>query len=91
MRDGDLCQGVSYGYVLDDSCYSRDTVGSGILCFPWHRLANTSTACGCRNRSSLSAFDWKKCRDWKKIAFTQCNLAERYTKPSFYLLVLGFR
>ena len=91
IRNGNLLQGISYGHVLDDCYHSRDIVGSGILCFPWHRLANTSIACDCRNRSSLSTVDWKKCRDWKQVAFTDCNLRQNLYQNPFFVLVFGFR
>jgi hypothetical protein len=72
MRDGDLSQGIGYGYVLDDCCYSRDTVGSGILCSTWRRRTDTYTASDCRDCNSISTVDWKTYLDWRqKIAFTE--------------------
>ena len=74
MRDGDLFQAVSYGYVLDDCCYSRDTMVSGILCSTWRRRTDTYTASDCRDCNSISAFDWKTCLEWRKeIAFTESH------------------
>jgi hypothetical protein len=69
---GDLSHGVSYGYVLDDCCYSRDTVVSGIPCLFQPRSPDTFTDCDCRNYSSLSALDWKTYLEWsKEIALTE--------------------
>ena len=71
MMDGDLSQGVDNGHLLDDRCYSRDTVVSGILCSAWRRPIDRSAASGCRDYSSLSAFDWKTYLERrKKIAST---------------------
>ena len=71
MMDGDLSQGVSYGYVLDDCYHSRDIVGSGFLCFTWRRRTDTYTASDCRDCNSISTVDWKTHLEWrKKIAFT---------------------
>ena len=66
IRDGDLSQGVSYGHVLDDCYYSRDTVGIGILCSAWRRRIDTSTACDCRDCNSISTVDWKTYLDWRQ-------------------------
>ena len=55
MRDGDLSQGISYGYLLDDCYHSRDTVGSGILCSV--RPIDKHTASDCRDCNSISTVD----------------------------------
>ena len=92
IRDDNLLQGICYGHVLDDCYRSRDTVGSGILCFAWHRCTNTYTASDCRDRNSLSAFDWKTCLEWtKKIAFTDCDLCQNLYNNPLFILVFDFR
>ena len=47
-------------YVVDDCYYCCSTLVAWVLCFARRRLADTYTACDCRNLGNRLAVDWQE-------------------------------